>query len=191
MAVTQDPTRLGCGRTIDSVWDTIHEQPDEHQRECPECQRARASLQDVAQATAALRQHEASDPALQPGPRLLSSVMDLVRAEVRRGQQIPLVVETPLELTISEQSVIALVWSAADSIPGVRSRRCRVSVDQAAQTDGRPATVDVSLRLTVSADTAIPPTLEALRHAIRELVAAETGLTVRQITLGVEDVFDE
>ena len=121
-----DDARLSCGRSIDDVWSHLDGPPDEHERSCPWCTEARARLLRLSDATTELRSAEVEDPALQPDPDFTASVMGLVRAEVRRGQAIPLDPDDDPGLTISEQAVVSLVWEAADTVSGVRARRCRV-----------------------------------------------------------------
>ena len=137
-----DDARLSCGRSIDDVWSHLDGPPDEHERSCPYCTEARARLLRLSDATTELRSAEVDDPALQPDPGFTASVMGLVRAEVRRGQAIPLDPEDDPGLTISEQAVVSLVWEAADTVSGVRARRCRVRLvpeDDPEDTDGLAA----------------------------------------------------
>ena len=133
MAVsTNSDTRLACGRDIDDVWDSIGRPPDEHQRQCPDCRRARESLAPVAAAAQAQRSADEDDPDLVPGPQVLMHVMNIVRSEVRRSRRLPLDEPQPdqpvLELTVSEQTVVAAARRAADAVPGVQVRRCRVEL---------------------------------------------------------------
>ncbi len=200
-----DDARLSCGRSIDDVWSHLDGAPDEHERSCPYCLEARARLLRLSDAAADLRVTEVADPALQPDPGFAASVMGLVRAEVRRGQAIPLDAEDEPGLTISEQAVVGLVWAAADSVPGIRARRCRVRV---AVTDGdgsgdladpgggggqpmdveSSTLVDVSLSLAVQAGTSVVDAAATLRARVAERVGAESGLRVRRVDLAVEDV---
>ena len=150
-----DDARLSCGRSIDDVWSHLDGAPDEHERTCPWCTEARARLLRLSEATADLRTSEADDPALQPDPGFTSSVMGLVRAEVRRGQAIPLDPDDEPGLTISEQAVVGLVWEAADTVPGVRARRCRVRL--VAQDDGSEVLGETDPRSrSVARDTIVP-----------------------------------
>jgi uncharacterized alkaline shock family protein YloU len=182
-----DDTRLSCGRSIDDVWSHIEGPPDEHERDCPYCLEARARLLRLSVAAADLRVVEAADPELQPNPGFTASVMSLVRAEVRRGQSIPLDVDEDPGLTISEQAVVSLVWAAADTVPGVRARRCRVRlVDR--EPDVGPTDVDVELAVAVHPGTSIRATTDQLRSRVTALVDAEAGLRVRRVELTVEDV---
>lgn len=193
MAVNQD-TRLGCGRLIDDVWATADQRPDPHEQGCPHCRRARASLADLSAATVALR---LQDEELRPGPRVRTAVMSLVRAQVRRTQPIPLAVPGPggaAELTISEQAVVAAVWTAADATPGVHVRRCDVRLSPTGQRTGQPAAITVAITVAVSVDvalsTSIPDAVPHLRARITTQLAAETGLDARTVHVTVEDVFD-
>lgn len=194
MAVNDD-ARLGCGRLIDDVWARADQPPDEHERGCPHCQRARASLADLTAATAALRADD--EQHLHPGPRVKAAVMSLVRAQVRRSQPIPLAVPAPgsaAELTISEQAVLAVIWTAADATPGIRVRRCDVQLAATGQRTGEPAALTVTLTVAVSVDVAVTTTIPAavpdLQARITALLAAETGLGAQSIHVNIEDVYD-
>lgn len=194
MAVSDD-TRLGCGRTIDDVWAASNQPPTSHELTCQHCQRARASLAGLADATEALRVHE--EEHLRPGPRVKLAVMSLVRTQVRRSQSIPLAIPepgAPAQLTISEQAVLAVVWTAADATPGVRVRRCDVRLAPTGQRTGHPAAITVTLTVAVSVDVAVATTIPAavprLQTRITQLVAAETGLDTHTIHVTVEDVYD-
>ena len=192
-----DDTRLSCGRSIDDVWSHLDGAPDEHERRCPYCLEARARLLRLSDAAADLRTSEAADPTLQPDPGFTASVMGLVRAEVRRGQAIPLDGDDDPGLTISEQAVVGLVWAAADSVPGVRARRCRVRVALDDDPDGTDAPervfeggtlVDVSLSLALQPGTSLVDATATLRGRVTDRVGAESGLRVRRVDLAVEDV---
>ena len=182
-----DDSRLSCGRSIDDVWSHLDGVPDVHERDCPYCLEARARLLRLSQVTADLRTAQADDPELQPAPGFASSVMSLVRAEVRRGQALPLDVDEDPGLTISEQAVVSLVWAAADTVPGVRARRCRVQLVER-DPDTGPTDVDVDLAVAVHAGTPIQEATGRLRALVKARVDAEAGLRVRRVTIVVEDV---
>ena len=188
-----DDTRLSCGRSIDDVWDRVGSPPDAHERDCPYCQEARVRLLRLSTATADLRAAEAVDPDLQPGPEFATSVMSLVRAEVRRGQAFPLEPDEAPGLTISEQAVVGLVWTAADAVPGLRARRCRVrQVDLVERSDEDlalgPTLVDVDLTVVIDPGTSAPSAADLLRRRGVGLVEAETARQVSRVDLTVEDV---
>lgn len=192
-----DDTRLSCGRSIDDVWSHLDGAPDEHERSCPYCLEARARLLRLSEAAVDLRTSEAADPSLQPDVGFTASVMGLVRAEVRRGQAIPLDGDEDPGLTISEQAVVGLVWAAADSVPGVRARRCRVrvAVDDEPDLDGDAGRVfeggtlvDVDLSIALQPGTALVEATTLLRARVADGVGEESGLRVRRVDLAVEDV---
>lgn len=183
-----DDTRLSCGRSIDDVWGHLSGAPDEHERDCPYCLEARARLLRLSIATAELRAAEAADPALQPADSFTTSVMTLVRAEVRRGRTLTLDLDDGPGLTISEQAVVGLVWAAADGVAGVRARRCRVQqVDDEDQTSG-PGVVDVDLAVAVRSGTSMAEATGELRTRVASLVGSGAGLRVRRVDLSFEDV---
>jgi len=191
-----DDTRLSCGRSIDDVWSHLDGAPDEHERGCPYCLEARARLLRLADAAVDLRTSEAADPTLQPDPGFAASVMGLVRAEVRRGQAIPLDDDDEPGLTISEQAVVGLVWAAADSVPGVRARRCRVRValrddaddDAAERVFAGGTLVDVGLSLALQPGTSLVEATTLLRERVTDRVGEQSGLRVRRVDLAVEEV---
>ena len=162
MAVSTDSTnRLGCGRDIDDVWATIDRPPSAHERQCPYCQEARASLGRLNRVIDAQRRADAAQPDLQPGPQVLSRVMEIARAEVRRGRRLPL--DEPVadgtvsDLSVSEQTVAAVVRRAGDAVPGVEVRRCRVELgDPRALSDQRAESTDQWAGSTSSPDHPYP-----------------------------------
>ena len=70
MAAT-DPVQLGCGRSIDDVYDHIGRSPDERESICPGCATARTDLGGLAQAAHDRADADRSDPTL-PGPAPLT-----------------------------------------------------------------------------------------------------------------------
>jgi len=192
MAVT-DEARLGCGRSIDDVWETLDEPAAPHEQTCPYCQQARASLNHLALATTELREDDEEN--IQPARQLKTSVMHLVRAQVRRGQPVPLIVpepDTPVTLTISEQAVLGVVWTVADTQPGIRARRCSVHPGDDRE-PGHPAAVRITLHVVVAAS-AYSSTLrsvDALRTRVAERVISQTGLDATAIDVIVEDLYSD
>lgn len=83
-------TRLGCGRDVDEVWQTVDQPPNEHERRCPSCKRARVELAELAAATHDLSAADQQDDNLRISDQMLSTVLAIVRTEVRRGRTIPL-----------------------------------------------------------------------------------------------------
>ncbi|SDS92346.1 hypothetical protein SAMN04488543_2650 [Friedmanniella luteola] len=195
MAVT-DPSRLGCGRDIDEVWESLDEPPGPHERGCPFCQDARASLDGLAAAAAALTAADRDDPALHTSASVLDSIFSIARAEVRRGRRLPLVRlrddELTAELTVSEQAVVGIVWATGDEMPGLQARRCAVELVD--DPDSRPADdrvrVRIELGVSVTAGLAIPAAVAELRRRIVAEVDRQVGIEVVSVDLRVEDVHD-
>ncbi|MEP6651081.1 MAG: Asp23/Gls24 family envelope stress response protein [Lapillicoccus sp.] len=159
MAVTMD-TRLGCGRDVDEVWDSIDQPPNEHERTCPYCTRARANLAELSTATHELTIADQQDPSLRVPAERLANVLAIVRTEVRRGRSIPLqrpvsdphhdlgnagdtgadagadtAADAVPDLTVSEQVIATVVRETCDRNPDVEVRR--VSIDIAPATAAR------------------------------------------------------
>ncbi len=197
MAVDERP-RLGCGRLLDDVWDHADQPPDAHEATCPFCTEARAALVRLSAATEQLKHHDETNPDLQISTTVKTAVMNIARAEVRRTRQIPLEQPPPghvnAALRISEQAVAAVVRAAADTVTGVRARRCAVDIDKAAllepSSSPRPGAIHVSLRIAVSATTSIPDAMVDVRHRISLQVTERVGLSITSIHIDVEDLYD-
>lgn len=203
MAVDDVP-RLGCGHSIDSIWATIDRPPTPHEAQCEQCQTARTRLGRVAEATRALRESDLHDPALEPRPGITNAIMDVARAEVRRGSRILLRRADNGTTEISEQALSSLVRFAAAAIPGVHSRRCRIEIGPAAAsltgedhpsgTTGTATTAGprliVNLRVAAAPGVDIPLMAEALRHEISNAIPAGVGIGAGTVNITVEDLYD-
>jgi uncharacterized alkaline shock family protein YloU len=199
-----DVPRLGCGRSIDSIWATIDRPPTAHEEQCEHCQTARTRLERLSEATRALRESDLHDPALKPGPGIKDAIMDVARAEVRRGSRILLRSADNGTTEISEQALSSLVRSAAAAIPGVHSRRCRIEIRPAAAglagedhpsgPTGTAATsgprLIVNLRVAAAPGIDIPLMAEALRHEISNAIPAGVGIGAGTVNITVEDLYD-
>ena len=212
MAIAEQ-SLLGCGRPIDQVWEHVDEPPDEHEAHCPDCQRARRSLAKLDEATSALRSSDENDPDLAPPPIMKKSIMELARAEVRRGQRLPLLpparADLPPELSISEQAVASVVRFAADGLAGLHARRCTVRLDRSSPAEpepsepeliepeliekasARPAVrVVIDLGVALSSSSPLLEITQTLRSRIRDVVPHDTGMGVSKVNITVEDLFD-
>ncbi len=125
--------------------------------------------------------------------------MAVARAEVRRSRRVPLAT-TPLgTIDISEQALNGLIRFAASTLPGVRARRCSVlgnpepqSSPEGPSSAGVVEGGDVRITLTValSSQVRIPATMTLLRERVGTIVQAQTAITMQQIDIGVEDLYD-
>ncbi len=207
MAVTDSDTRLECGREIDEVWAGIQHPPITHEQHCPHCRDARARMLPLARITSEQRDADQHDPDLQPAPELLSGVLGIARAEVRRGRRLPLDdLDHPAAiptLTISEQTVAALARRAADGVAGVQVRRAQVTL-RAAEPDTLPsaathvrsdlpvppASVRITMQVSVATGVAILSIATAVRRAVRTAVQTQSGLIPATIDIDVRDIHD-
>lgn len=199
-----DVPRLGCGRSIDSIWAAIERPPTAHEEHCEHCRTARTRLERLSEATRALRESDLHDPALKPGPGIKDAIMDVARAEVRRGSRILLRSADNGTTEISEQALSSLVRFAAAAIPGVHSRRCRIEIGPAAAsltgedhpsgTTGTATTAGprliVNLRVAAAPGVDIPLMAEALRHEISNAIPAGVGIGAGTVNITVEDLYD-
>lgn len=202
-----DDERLGCGRLVDEVWENIDLPPDAHEADCPDCRAARERLGVLAGATRDLAERDRDDPTMAPTSRVKANIMDVARAEVRRGKLLPLRQDAnhhgDQTLRISEQAIAAMVRAGADQVPGVQARRCRVSLigaDESTETappsspgpvgPWHPAEVRVWLSVSVSAGVSIPTAIGTVRSRVVARINEEVGVAVPRIDVVVEDVHD-
>lgn len=203
MAIDDIP-RLGCGRSIDRIWATIDRPPTAHEEKCGQCQTARTQLRGLSEATRSLRESDLHNPALKPRPGVKNAIMDVARAEVRRGSRILLRSADTGITEISEQALSSLIRSAAAAIPGVHPRRCRIEIRAAAAspagedhppgttvmaTDAGPRLI-VNLRVAAAPGIVIPLAAEALRHEISNAIPAGVGIGAGTVNIIVEDLYD-
>jgi uncharacterized alkaline shock family protein YloU len=200
-----DPNRLGCGRSIDDVWALIDLGPDPHEQTCPDCQAARHDLGDLAVATHLVTAADKADPTLRLDSTALTGIIEIARAEVRRGRRIPMEQPAPGavrdELTVSEQTLANLIRRTSDEIAGLEARRCTVALSERDAADNSlqaseseapaaPTEITVDLRISVASTVAIPALTQLLRKRVRTAVELEVGIAATTINIIVEDIYD-
>lgn len=204
-----DRPRLGCGRDLDELWASIDNAPTEHEQSCEDCRSARSALHHLASVTESLRDRDRQDPDLQPGSRVREAIMLVARAEIRRGRRAPLNTTPFGAIDISEQALTSLIRFAASTLPGVRARRCTISTASTASNDdstasssaGRTRTgmgadpvdvndIRITLRVALASTVKIPPTMVLVRERVGTIVQAQTSITMKQINIVVEDLYD-
>ncbi|MFF2029867.1 Asp23/Gls24 family envelope stress response protein [Arthrobacter sp. NPDC058192] len=203
MALDDFP-RLGCGRSLDSIWATIDRPPTAHEEQCDQCQTARTRLQRLSEATKSLRESDLHDPTLKPRAGIKNAIMEVARAKVRRGNRILLHSADNGTTEISEQALSSLIRSAAAGVPGVHSRRCSIEVLSAAasvadekapagatdtSTNAGPRLI-INLRVAAAPGIVIPTTVETLRHVISKAIPAVVGIGAGTVNITVEDLYD-
>jgi hypothetical protein len=166
---------LPCGRDVEGVWDGL-DSPDEHAVLCPDCRAVRESLLVLREATAEL----VADDELAPPPGLTSRIMAAVRADVRRWDVVELPGEGPDSARISARAAAAVLRFAADGVPGVLARHCRV-----VEGDGGAV---VELDIAVEAAELTPATVERVRERVTAAAGARIGWHTTTLDLTVVDV---
>lgn len=192
-----DTPRLGCGRSIDGVWTGLDQPPTWHEEHCAQCQKAKAQLQQLQKATLLLVESDLHDLELIPSTSMTSAIMDVARAEVRRGSRLKLSTTHNGTIEMSEQALCSLIRLAATGIAGIHARRCRVEVRATTEGVAEPGDTQTSgpqlvinLRVAVAAGIDIPRTVEALRQEIRTALPTGVGVDAGTINITVEDLYD-
>jgi hypothetical protein len=184
---------LPCGRDVETVWERLADveagRGDEHDLTCPDCRDARASLMTLREVTGEL----VSDTS-EPTPHLTGRIMAAVRAEVRRRHDmLPLPTTEPGLVRVSEHAVAAVLRFAADSVAGVRARRCRVHEFRVPPADaggeeGEPMLV-VELSVAVSYQSFAWRALDVVRERVAAAAVTRIGPRLHRLDLIVEDVY--
>lgn len=199
MAIDENP-RLGCGRSIDEVWQHIDRPPDAHELTCDQCRAARASLQTLRSVTARHRSLEETagtdpDESLRPRARVRENVLAVARAEVRRGRRIPATVTEIGPVLVSEQALVSLVRLAADSVPGVRARR--IDITPRRRLDGQlgydpeaPVLDAVTCRIAISHTVRVPRVSADIRDRVIAVLSRHVSVDPGAVNIVVEDVYD-
>lgn len=187
MAVTESLDRLGCGTAIDEIWESIDQPPNEHQAGCPQCQAARASLQQLVEMTQDLRSQDVEAPSERPSDRVKLAVMRVAKAEVRRGRRLTVVEDSDGGIEISEQTLAAVVRFACDTVPGVHARRCQVMLDSTGATS---RAVAVMVRVALHSQIDMGSTTAQVRTRVRAVLSAQAGLQAERVDVLVEDLYD-
>jgi uncharacterized alkaline shock family protein YloU len=171
---------LPCGRHVEDVLDELDTRAiSPHTRDCPHCTTARHGIEALNEATRALL----DDPA-EPPPGLLDRIMTAVRAEVRRGDGVALPTEHgPAE--ISTRAVASLLRYAADTVPGVRARRCRLIATE------RADTVRIEMSLSLRYGSAMDELVDQVRQRLATAMSGHIGLFTDTIDVEIVDLWDE
>ena len=169
---------LPCGRYVEDVLDELDTGPaSPHTQDCPHCGTTLRGIQALNQATEALL----ADPTEAP-VGLLDRIMTTVRAEVRRGEGLALPTEHGTA-EISSRAVASLLRFAADTVPGVRARQCRLI-----PTGSSTVRVQMTLSLRYGGD--IDTLVAEVRYRVATAIAATIGLRAEGIDLEVVDLWD-
>jgi hypothetical protein len=183
---------LPCGRDVETVWERLAVveagRGDEHDLTCPDCRDARASLSALREVTGELLADTA-----EPAPHLTGRIMSAIRAEVRRRHDmVPLPTAEPGLVRVSEHAIAAVLRFAADSVAGVRARRCRVHalrVHSAVAGDEGELMLVVELSVAVSYQSFAWRALDLVRERVAMAASTRIGPRLHRLDLIVEDVY--
>jgi uncharacterized alkaline shock family protein YloU len=171
---------LSCGRLLSRVWERARDAvpaADPHTLSCPHCREAVEGLAAVSAATRALRAEDT------PGLRALAArVMDVVRAEVRRGRLLPL--SGGREPRIAESAAARVLRRAADTVPGARAATCRLVPV------GEGTGVRVAMTLAAALDHPLPERVRQVRRSVLHSAGRDLGMAVTAVDITVVDVLE-
>ncbi|GAB1509233.1 anti-sigma factor [Actinophytocola sp. KF-1] len=174
MAVNQ-AYLLPCGRDVEDVWAHL-DGGDEHDRACPHCQGARQSLTVLRDLTKELADEETAPPR-----DLTGRIMAAVRTEIRRHE----LVGPPGGVRVSAQAVAAVLRFAADGVPGVRARGCRVT--EAPDDD---LAIEVTMTIAVEFGRFALGAVDEVRSRVASAARAQVGVRLARLDLTVADLYE-
>jgi hypothetical protein len=174
---------LACGRTVEQVWEDMEAgRLSAHAAGCLYCTTARASLEQLAQATALLL-----DEPVDPPAGLLTRIMAAVRADVALGATVPLPAPgggPSGGVEISTNALAAVLRFAVDGVDGVRAHRCRIEPDP-----DIPHTVAVWMSVSLRYGSGQVSALDEARRRVGAALSARIGLALSTLDLEVTDVW--
>ncbi|MEV8377706.1 hypothetical protein AB0P21_33515 [Kribbella sp. NPDC056861] len=172
---------LPCGRSVEDVWDEMEaDRVTAHALDCPHCTTARASLDQLTEATRAL----IDDPA-EPPAGFLDKIMTAVRADLILGQTIPLPSATA-QVDISTHALAAVLRYAVDGVDGIRAHECRIEV-----TPDNPQSVRVSMSVALRFGSGQVGALDEARLRVAAALPERIGLDLDTLDFDVVDVWVE
>ncbi|MDX2967888.1 hypothetical protein PWY87_25890 [Kribbella solani] len=176
---------LPCGRTVEDVWDDLdteqHGGPaNAHLADCAHCQTAKASLEQLAAATALL----IDDPVDVP-TGLLDRIMTAVRADLNLGRTLPLPTGSA-QVEVSVSALASVLRYAVDGVPGIRARRCRIDLDE-----DRPDAVRVSMTVALRFGAGQVAALDEARDRVAAALQGQVGYTLSSLDFEVVDVWTD
>lgn len=202
MSEHDGPEQLACGRSWTALLDQLTEHPaappdDDHQRQCPHCQAARAEVDRLQQSLATLVEEPVTTP-----PGLTDRVMQRVREAA--GDHWYSRISGELGSTRVAARVIAVIArQAASRIPGVavalgRTTEPLPAATNAAATEAHRGTgaavgviggtAIVDLALAADYGTNLHRVAELVRRAVIQDTRDLAGLDVVQVNINIDDV---
>lgn len=189
---------LPCGKDSTAVWDhAAADDLDRHELTCAYCQAVAAECHRLTGVLTTWR----TEPAIPP-PTLAERVMTVVRAELARRR--PLALPSPYgPASLDAAAAASALRFAADQIPGVLLRRCRVRASTpldppatASDRNGQRTIVDVEVTAAVvlARPLAVNPPLSATIDDLRQVITAVCdhllGLEAGGVDVTIVDVVE-
>ncbi|MFD7511346.1 hypothetical protein ACFV5N_18700, partial [Streptomyces sp. NPDC059853] len=161
--------------------------PAGHPPECPHCAAALAELHALEDFVTRSRAREAAAP---PRELSVSTVMDIVRMELRPGRTLPLG-EPDEDAWIVEAAAAKVFRTAVDALPEVTAGSCRIA-PVGAGGHGAPERGPVRVRIEVVAAMTwtVPRLAEAVRDAVARAADERLGLEVLAVDVVVMDLVE-
>jgi hypothetical protein len=168
---------LSCGRSVEEVSTEVDTgRFSEHTLSCPHCTTARASLEQLAEAT-----RELIDDPVEPPPGLFDRILDAVRADLGVSRGVPLPVPG---VDVSPHALAAVLRYAVDTVPGLRAHRCRVE-----PVDDDPGAVRVWVSVSMDYGAGRADALDVARTRIGAALSERVGLTLAGLDLELVDLW--
>lgn len=178
-----DPAAVGvlhglrCGRTVEDVAAQVEAgRFSDHTLGCPHCATARASLEQLAEAT-----RELVDDPVEPPPGLFDRILDAVRADLLSTGAVPL---PEPGVDVSTHALAAVLRYAVDTVEGLRAHRCRVE-----PVPDAPHTVRVWMSVSLHYPGGRIDALGTARDRIRAALSERIGLDLAELDLEVTDLW--
>ncbi|MFI8596932.1 hypothetical protein ACIGDM_06435 [Rothia koreensis] len=178
-----DDESLECGRTVESVCETVDSEPDAHQRDCPYCGEVRERLKQLDRLA---REAKEADSSLEIEPHVRRRIVDFARSNLRRGADIPVHREPAATVSFSEMLIARTARETVDTFPGFTARRCRVRT--IATPDHGHQILGLSIGVVMAPDAVVENLDRSVRDAVIDAVARKLGAHVAEVDFTVEDV---
>lgn len=184
MTPPENPTSLPCGADLDELTVQVVErtpaQDPEHQAGCTHCRAALAELRALWSPVHALADEEVVAP-----EDLVERVLDQIQELDYTGGR-AVIGGDDGDTAIAIRVVAVIARKAADSVNGTLLAMCRASADVEVGAVGR--SVVVRLELIAALGMHLPSLSAQIQRAVREHVAALTGLSVVAVDVSVVEV---
>ncbi|MFB4195625.1 hypothetical protein [Streptomyces carpaticus] len=181
---------LPCGQSLMELWENPAGpwvRPAGHPGECPHCAAALAELHALEEFVTRSRVSEAAAPRRELS---VSTVMDIVRMELRPGRTLPLG-EPDEDAWIVEAAAAKVFRAAVDALPEVTAGSCRIApVGAGGRNTAERGPVRVRIEVVAGMTWTVPRLAEAVRDAVARAAGERLGLEVLAVDVVVMDLVE-